>query len=227
MRQTQSLRDNKITVLLVDDHLVVREGLRTMLGGEADIEVVGEASTGDEAVRRAEELGPQVVLMDIRLPGMSGPQATRRIKQTCPTTVVIMLTMYDNHMYVIDSIRAGAAGYLTKDVSRDLLLHAIRSVLGGGSMVPNRLLRQAMDGSIHDVSERVEEDYHTTLSDLTPRELEVLALLGQGYDNKAISRELHLAEITIKKYVQSVIAKLGVSDRTQAALAGVRLGLVA
>lgn len=215
----------KITVLLVDDHTMVREGLRTMLGDEADIAVVGEASTGEEAIHKVTELEPDVVLMDIRMPGMSGTEAAKRIKDLRPTTAVIMVTMYDSEMYVIEAIRAGVAGYLTKDASRELLCHSVRAVMDGGTMVRSGLLRLAVEGLLR-IPQGAEGQPDLPLADrLTERERDVLRLLAQGYANKAISAELDLAEITVKKYVQNVIGKLGVSDRTHAAIVGVRLGL--
>jgi DNA-binding NarL/FixJ family response regulator len=214
-----------IKVLLVDDHTVVREGVRTMLSGEPDIVVVGEASSGEEALQKAQELEPHVVLMDIRMPGMSGIEATRRIKAVSPTTSVIMLTMYDSDMYVVEAIQAGAAGYLTKDVSRELLCHAVRSVMDGGTMVRSGLLRRAV-AALQSASGGGDRNPAVSLLEhLTPREMDVLKLLGQGYANKEICQELHLAEVTVKKHVQNVIQKLGASDRTHAAVQAVRLGL--
>lgn len=216
---------DKIKILLVDDHTVVREGLRTMLSGEPDIEVVAEAATGEEALQKVEELKPQVVLMDIRMPGMSGTEATRLIKREWPATSVIMVTMYDSEMYVVEAIRTGAAGYLTKDASRELLCHSVRTVVDGGNIVRSGLLRQALQGLLrasHAPAEGVEP---SATARLTAREVDVLRLVAQGHTNKAISADLNLAEITVKKHVQNVIGKLGVSDRTHAAIAGVRLGI--
>ncbi len=215
-----------INVLLVDDHTVVREGVRTMLSGEPGIVVVGEASSGEEAIQKVEELEPQVVLMDIRMPGMSGTEAARRIKSARPTTSVVMFTMYDSDMYVVEAIRAGAAGYLTKDVSRELLCHAVRSVVDGGSMVRSGLLKRAVDALTRAPAGKQQDSDGSLVEHLTPRELHVLRFLALGYGNKEICEELHLAEITVKKYVQSVIQKLGASDRTHAAVQAVRLGLV-
>lgn len=214
-----------IKVLLADDHTVVREGVRTMLSGERDIAVVGEASSGEEAIQKALELEPHVVLMDIRMPGMSGCQAVRRIKSARPTTSVIMLTMYDSDMYVVEAIQAGAAGYLTKDVSGELLCHAIRSVVDGGTMVRSGLLKRAIDALLRASAATKQESDVSLVEHLTARELDVLRLLARGYGNREICEELHLAEVTVKKYVQNVIQKLGVSDRTHAAIQAVRLGL--
>lgn len=215
-----------IKVLLVDDHLVVREGIRAMLAGEPDILVVGEAPSGGEAVQKAVDLQPDVVLLDIRMPDVTGTEAVKRIKSARPGTSIIMLTMYDSNMYVVEAIKAGAAGYLTKDVSRELLCHAIRSVMDGGMTVRTGLLKRAID-AISRTSGAIDQDSARTAVDhLTPRELDVLRLVARGLGNKDICEELHLAEVTVKKYVQSVIQKLGVSDRTNAALHAVRFGLV-
>ena len=210
---------DKITLLLVDDHPVVRQGLRLMLSAEADLEVVGEAASGEEALQRVQELRPQVVLMDIRLPGMSGTEATRLIKEARPDTLVIVMSMYDSEMYVLQAIRAGASGYLIKDSPRALLCEAIRTVVDGGTIVPKGVLRSAAGGLGTGAGLRDPRR-------LSAREMEVLRLLAEGYANKAIASELNLAEVTVKKHVQSIIGKLGVSDRTQATVVSVRLGLV-
>lgn len=215
-----------IKVLLVDDHMVVRQGIRAMLSGEADIIVVEEAATGQEGVQKALELEPQVVLMDIRMPDLSGTEAVKRIKDARPATSVIMLTMFDSDMYVVEAIKAGAAGYLTKDVSRELLCHAIRSVLDGGTMVRSGLLKRALDVMGRSSVRRIHNPDAPLIEHLTSRELDVLKLLARGSTNREICKELNLAEVTVKKYVQSLIQKLGVSDRTNAALQAVKLGLV-
>ena len=216
---------NTIKVLLVDDHTVVREGLRTMLGGEADIDVVGEASTGEEALQKVTELESHVVLMDIRMPGMSGTEAARRVKNLKPTTAVIIVSIYESEMYEVEAMRAGAAGYLTEDSSRILLCHSIRAVIDGGTVVRSGLLRQAVAG-LHESRRGIEVESDLSLiSRLTERERDVLRLLAKGYANKAIAAELDLAEVTIKKYVQNVVSKLEVSDRTHAAIVGGQLGL--
>ena len=224
VREVWIMKDS-IKVLLVDDHPVVREGLRAMLAGESGIELVGEASGGQEAVQEVASLKPDVVLMDIRMPDMSGTEATRQIKNANPTTSVIMLTMYDSEMYVVESIRAGAAGYLTKDASRELLGHAIRAVVDGGTLVRSGLLRQAIQGLLHTTDGTENGAGASLVGRLTPRELEVLRLLAKGLGNKALSKQLNIAEVTVKKHVQNVIGKLGVSDRTHAAVLAVRLGI--
>lgn len=222
-----SVPQTPISVLLVDDHLVVREGLRTMLAKDRGVEVVGEASSGEEAIQKVDDLHPQVVLMDIRLPGMSGIEAAQQVKEAHAAVSVIVLTMYDSEMYVIEAIRAGAAGYLTKDCSRELLSHAIRSVVEGGTLVRGELLRHAIEGlprghRNHKEGEAGSPGMHL----LTERELEVLRLVTEGFVNKQIARKLVLAEVTVKKHIQSIMAKLGASDRTHAAILAIRLGLV-
>jgi len=196
-----------------------------MLASEPGLELVGEASGGEEAIQATADLDPDVVLMDIRMPSMNGTEAVRQIKSEHPTTSVIMLTMYDSETYVVESIRAGAAGYLTKDASRELLCHAIRAVVDGGTLVRSGLLRQAIQGLLR-APKKAEAGVDPSVIDrLTPRELEVLRLLAQGYGNKALRNRLNLAEVTVKKHVQNVIGKLGVSDRTHATILAVRLGL--
>jgi DNA-binding NarL/FixJ family response regulator len=196
-----------------------------MLASAPEIVVVGEASDGEQAIKKVEELQPNVVLMDIRMPGMSGTEAVQRIKSTRPATSVIMLTMYDSDMYVVQAIQAGAAGYLTKDVSRELLCHGVRTVMDGGTLVRSGLLRRAIEVLLRASAIKKTESSVSLIEHFTPRELDVLRLIARGCGNKEISGELHLAEITVKKHVQSVIQKMGASDRTHAAIEAARLGL--
>ena len=220
----------KIKVLVADDHPVIREGLRAMLATEDSIEVVGEATNGAEAVEKVKELAPDVVLMDIRMPEMDGIVATRRVKEECPQTAVILLTVYDDDAYVVDAVIAGAGGYLLKDASRDLLLHTIRAALDGGTLVKTSLLQEAIVSFLEGAGGR------TTISDhgsdhgrrfgLTPREMEVLELVGTGSKNRQIATSLGITEDTTKKYLKSIIAKLRASDRTHAATIAARAGLL-
>lgn len=216
----------KVTVLLVDDHPVVRQGIRAMLDGEEDLQVVGEASSAEEALQMVRELQPQVVLMDIRLPGMSGTEATSLIKRDQPDTAVIIMTMYDTESYVVQAIRAGAAGYLIKNSPRELLRQAVRTVADGGTIIPRGLLRGAVEGLAPVAAARAMVAERGGARRLSPREIEVLRLLAEGHGNKAIAGQLHLAEVTVKKHVQGIIGKLGVQDRTQAAVVALRLGLL-
>jgi len=219
---------DKIKVLLVDDHPLAREGLRTMLGTAPDIEVIGEASNGLEAIDIANEHQPHIVMMDLRMPNLDGIEATRRIKSQLPSTSVIILTAYDNDAYVVDAVRAGAGGYLLKDASKDLLIHTIRAVNSGGMLIKSSLLREAIlsAAQVTDNHAKGKLEATTTLDELTPRERDVLQLIIQGRSNKEIGKELSISEDTAKKHVQTIMLKLGVSDRTQAAVKAVRTGLL-
>lgn len=217
----------KIKVLLVDDHPVVREGLRTMLATAKDIDVVAEASDGLEAIDKVNENQPDVILMDLRMPNLDGLEATKRIKNQNPSAAIIVLTIYDNDAYIVDAVRAGAVGYLLKDTSRDLLIHAIRAVTSGGMLVKTSLLREAMlslAGATTDQHKGKAAD-SAKMEELTRREQDVLRLVVLGRSNKEIGQELSISEDTAKKHVQTIMLKMGVSDRTQAAVKAVRAGL--
>jgi DNA-binding NarL/FixJ family response regulator len=218
---------DKIKVLLADDHPVVREGLRTMLATVPDIEVVAEASDGLEAIDKVNECHPDVVLMDLRMPNMEGLEATKRIRSQFPSTAVIVLTIYDNDAYIVDAVKAGAVGYLLKDTSRDLLIHAIHAVTSGGMLIKTCLLREAMLSLANANGEqsRSKSSVPANLDELTRRENDVLRLVVLGRSNKEIGQELSISEDTAKKHVQTIMLKMGVSDRTQAAVKAVRAGL--
>jgi len=195
-----------------------------MLATTPDIEVVAEASDGLEAVKKANEHQPHVVLMDLRMPNSDGLEATRHIKSQLASTSVIVLTVYDNDAYVVDAVRAGAGGYLLKDASKDLLIHTIRVVNSGGMLIKTSLMREAML-SLTDAAADQSKDRRastTTLNSLTARERDVLKLVIKGQSNKEIGRTLSISEETAKKHVQTILSKLGVSDRTQAAVKAVR-----
>jgi NarL family two-component system response regulator LiaR len=211
-----------ITVLIADDHPMVREGLRSMLEVEG-IEVIGEAATGAEAVERVQQLGPDVVLMDVRMPDLDGLAATEIVKESSPETSVIVITSYESKDYLRRAIQAGAAGYLLKGMSRESLIDAIRLVRGGGSLIDARLLSELLTEM--GVQETRFKGAEGALEALTPREQEVLQLLVRGLTNKEIAAEMHYSVGTVKNVVQRVIEKLGVSDRTQAAVYAVRAGL--
>jgi NarL family two-component system response regulator LiaR len=210
--------ERKIRVLLVDDHGVVREGLRAYLELESDIEVVGEAKDGREAVRRAQELGPDVVLMDLVMPVMDGVEATATIKQQWPSTRVIALTSFVDDERVVPAIKAGATSYLLKDVAAVDLVRAIRAAQAGQAQLHPEAARRLMQ----QVSTPRKPN---AAAELTEREGEVLRLVAQGRSNKEIARELVVSERTIKGHVSNILGKLGLQDRTQAALYAVRHGL--
>jgi len=249
-------------ILIADDHALVREGLRTMLSGEYGIEVIAEAKDGLQALNICRELGPDLVLMDVRMPVMNGLEATRKIKQEMPKTSVMMVTMHENPDYLFEAVKAGAAGYVLKDASGERLLGAVRRTLEGESPLDQelamrlllRLARERRGGSSREGSEggfgvAAEEAQieggdplapHPGISQvgahqsgpsgsgqpreaeqiesLTPREVEVLKLLSQGQTNPQIARNLLFSVSTVKAQVRSILSKLGVSDRTQAAV---------
>jgi len=216
-----------IGVFLVDDHQLVRQGLRTILRGASGIEVVGEASSGEEALALVKEIKPDVILMDIRMNGTDGFKSMKQIKKVCPNTAFIMLTVYDSELYAAEAIRTGASGYITKDCTRELLVNGIRVVAQGGTVWQEGILRRATRGipGLSGESATGGDATAQIVEQLTPRELEILALLAEGYGNKQICAHLNLADITIKKYIKNILTKLGVSNRTHAALMAVRLGL--
>ena len=218
----------QIRVLIVDDYPVVREGFRAMLSTDQTLEIVGEASDGVEAVAMVAEKKPNVVLMDIRMPNMDGIQATRHIKDEYPSTSVIVLTMYDNDAHVIDAVRAGASGYLLKDASRELLLHSIRTVSSGATLIKTDLLYEAICSLVRSRNGHQKPWVSTSesLETLTDREQEVLKLVVAGYINREIGKELGIAEDTVKKHMQSILSKLDASSRTDAAMKAARAGII-
>jgi two-component system, NarL family, response regulator LiaR len=206
-----------IRVLIVDDHAVVREGLRTFLDLQDGIEVVGEAGDGEQAISEAERLRPDVVLIDLVMPELDGVQTMRALRERVPSARAVVLTSYLDDERLLPAMRAGAAGYLLKSVQPQELARAVRTAAAGQALIDPAVaarLVEALDGSSDDQADR-----------LTPREREVLALLARGFANKRIAVELGIAEKTVKTHVSNVLAKLGVSDRTQAALYASRLGL--
>ena len=268
-------------ILIADDHALVREGLRTMLSGEEGIEVIAEANDGRQALTLCRELGPDLVLMDVRMPVMDGLEATRKIKQEMPRTSVMMVTMHENPDYLFEAVKAGAAGYVLKDASGERLLNAVKRTLDGESPLNQELamrllvrLSRESGGSIGERSGRTapgasgatpeggfrEEGEHLAshpvatgpeasqteathpgahqagsggfaqsrrteqMERLTPREVEVLRLLSQGQTNPQIAENLLVSRGTVKIHVQHIISKLGVSDRTQAAVRAIEAG---
>jgi DNA-binding NarL/FixJ family response regulator len=214
-----------IRLLIVDDQRLMREGLRTLLELEPDIRVAGEAGDGQQALDQYASLLPDVVLMDIRMPVMDGVEATRQLRQGFPHSRVIILTTFDDDAYVFDGLRAGALGYLLKDVSGDELAEAIRQVAAGGALIEPSVARKVL-AEFARLPQPVGESGSAQSHSLSERELEILKLLSQGASNRQIASQLFLAEGTVKNYVSTILDKLGVADRTQAALRARELGVI-
>ena len=231
-------------ILIADDHALVREGLRTMLSSEEDLKVVAEAQNGQQALSLCRELEPDLVLMDVRMPQMDGLQATRQIKAEMPQVSVVMVTMHENPDYLLEAVKAGAAGYVLKDASGERLLGAVRRTLEGESPLNQelamtllvRLASESGRGTAENATEgttgRGEPEERGSvegaagrLGNLTPREVEVLRLLSQGQTNPQIARNLLFSVSTVKSHVRSILSKLGVSDRTQAAVRAIEYGM--
>lgn len=211
-----------IRVLICDDQEVVREGLQVILNSAPDLEVVGLARDGAEALELLPQTSPDLVLMDLKMPGMNGIQATREIRNHYPQVRVLVLTTYDADEWVFDAIRSGAAGYLLKDTPGEELLAAIRGTVEGKTHVD-----PAVAGKLFTQVAQTPAGPETTIAvELSERERDVLSLLARGLTNTDIARQLHLSEGTVRNYVSAVFAKLGVSDRTQAAVIALRHGLV-
>ncbi len=208
----------RIRLLVADDHPMLREGLVAVLGTQPDFEVVGEAADGDEVVRLAESLGPDVILLDLEMPGTDGVAALERLRDAGSTARTVVFTAYDTDERILGSLRAGARGYLLKGASRQEIFGAIRTVHAGGSLlqpaVTDRLL------------ERIDRGGGPDTGNLTPREFEVLALLARGLKNAEIAGRLFISERTVKFHVGSILAKLGADNRTEAVTIAAHRGLV-
>ena len=206
---------DRIRLIIVDDHPVVRAGLQGMLAGQPDLEVVGEATTGAEAVALVAELRPTVVLMDLRMPEMDGVAAIERIVDGYPETQILVLTTYDTDADILRAIEAGATGYLLKDTPREELFRAVRAAARGESVlaptVAARLMQQVRTPDA---------------KSLTVREIEVLSLVARGASNKEIGRQLHISEATVKTHLLHIFAKLEVSDRTAAVTTALKRGIL-
>jgi DNA-binding NarL/FixJ family response regulator len=215
-----------IRVLIADDQALVREGFRALLEREDDLDVVGEATDGAEAVAAADRLSPEVVLMDIRMPRMDGIEATRRILTAGPTAPkVLMLTTFDSDSHVYEAMRAGAAGFLLKDVRRQDLVNAVRVVAAGDALLAPSLTRRLIEQFCQQpppLGPRIPD----RLADLSEREVTVLACLARGGSNAEIAHELFLSESTIKSHIGHIFTKLNLRDRVQAVIVAYEVGLV-
>ena len=212
-----------IRILLVDDQTVVREGIAAIISTDPDIEVIGQAAHGEEALSLMRHLHPDLVLMDLQMPVMNGVQTTKELKKNYPQVPVLVLTTYAADEWVFDAVQAGAAGYLLKDSRRDELVAAIKGTVEGESFVDPAIAGKLL----HHVAGRMGSQHAVTsgIDSLTERELDVLQLIALGLNNTAIAERLHLAPGTVRNYVSTIFEKLRVSDRTQAAVAAIKAGI--
>ncbi len=213
-----------IRVLVADDEALVRDGLRAISELEADIEVVGEAANGEEAVASARALNPDVILMDVRMPGVDGIEATRRILADAHPPRIIVLTTFDRNEYVYQAMKAGASGFLLKDVRRGQLTDAIRAVTRGDTLIAPTITRRLIEEFCSAPSPAAGPA--PQLASLTARELEVLELIGRGFNNIETSHRLFVAETTVKTHVARILTKLQLRDRTQAVIIAYESGLI-
>jgi len=215
-----------VRVLIVDDQALVRTGFRMILEAEEDIEVVGEAADGVEAIAEARRLEPDVVLMDVRMPELDGIEATRRLLANgdIGDTTVVMLTTFDMDEYVFDALRAGASGFLLKDVPPERLVDGIRAVANGDALLAPSITRRLIEEFVRSGTTR--SSAPPALDELTARELEVLQLIARGLSNAEIAKELFVSETTVKTHVAHVLMKLGLRDRVQAVVLAYEAGVV-
>jgi DNA-binding NarL/FixJ family response regulator len=212
-----------IRVMLADDHNLVRQGIRTLLSLSKDFDIVGEASDGDEALALIEETRPQVALLDVRMPKLTGIEVLREVRERCPEVGVILLTTFDEDAVVLEAVRLGVQGFLLKDVSLDQLEDAVRTVAAGGSLIRPAVTERVRRG-LEQHPARFESA--ETPDTLTPREREVLRLIAAGYSNREIAEAAGTAEGTVKNQTSSILSKLGVRDRTRAVLKAIELGII-
>ena len=221
MATTKQTQQDPIRVLIVDDHALFRRGLQMVLEGEADIDVVGEASDGAEAVKKAEDATPDVVLMDVRMPKRSGIEATRVIKDTLPSTRILMLTISDEEADLYEAIKAGASGYLLKEISIEEVANAVRQVNQGQSLISPSMASKLLSEFATMVKRR-DERSQMPGPRLTDRELQVLRLVAKGLNNKDIGDELFISENTVKNHVRNILEKLHLHSRMEAVVYAVR-----
>lgn len=208
-------------ILLCDDQAVIRDGMEMLLTLEKDIQVVGSASDGAEAIELAAQKQPDLILMDLKMPGTNGIEATRQIRAKFPNIKILVLTTYDDDEWVFDAIRAGASGYLLKDTPRQKIIEAIRGTMEGKSFVDPAVAGKLMN----QVATNQKQPTSILAEKLTERELDVLRLIAKGFTNSDIAGQLHLSEGTVRNHVSAILEKLGVSDRTQAAVIAIQHGL--
>lgn len=210
-------------ILLVDDHSLFRFGIKSLLQSQSGFEVVGEASDGLEGVKRAKQLKPDIVLMDLHMPGTSGLEALQMLTESMPETPVLMLTVSEDAQDLMQALRSGARGYLLKNIEIDFLIDSIHRAIKGESVMSPQMSATLMDAVREPL---IEQHVEKTTVKLTPRESEIIIMLAQGESNKSIARTLNLAESTVKIHVQGILRKLNISSRVQAAVYAVEHGLM-
>ena len=218
---TEGVAADAIRVVICDDHALFRRGLAMVLSEEEGIAVVGEAEDGEAAVAAAEELAPDVILMDVRMPKLSGIEATKAIAERAPATRIVMLTVSDEEEDLYEAVKAGAAGYLLKEISIEEVAGAVRSVVGGESLITPSMAAKLLT-EFSNLSKRAEAKQGVPTPRLTGRELEVLRLVAQGMSNKEIASELYISENTVKNHVRNILEKLHLHSRMEAVVYAVR-----
>jgi DNA-binding NarL/FixJ family response regulator len=213
----------RIDVIICDDQEIVREGLKTILEADGGIKVIATADDGDDLLRKIESVGaPDIVLMDLKMPVMNGIQATRNVRSRYPKTRVLVLTTYDEDQWVIDAIRAGASGYLLKDTPRIDLIDAVKGTIEGQSFVDPSVAGKVMAMA----AGTMPRPLASSAPDIRPREKQILVLIARGLSNADIASELYLSEGTVRNYTSTLFSRIGVTDRTQAAIAALRYGII-
>jgi NarL family two-component system response regulator LiaR len=220
---SQHHQSRKTRVMLADDHPLLRQALRDVLEKQSDFEVIAEASDGEEAVRLATELVPDVVIMDISMPNLNGLEATKQIKERCPKIAVLVLTVHSDSEHILSILQAGAGGYLTKSVYGDEVIHAVRSLVSGETVLSPSVSQQIFKYAFQHTVQPKKLDVGNKLS---TRELEVLGLAAKGISNKDIAMRLGLSLRTVKGYLADLFLKLNVASRTEAVIVGLRRGIL-
>ncbi len=214
----------KIKLMLADDHAVVRSGLRMLLEAQLDMEIVGEAENGLETITQAQTLRPDIILMDVEMPGMNGIEATYEIKMLLPETAVLALTMYEDEQYFFEMLKAGASGYVPKRAAPDELVNAIRTVYAGGVYLYPSLAAHLVQDYLH--KDETSTDDKSPQSDLTPREIEVLTLIAEGLTNAEIALELTISVKTVDRHRENIMRKLNMHNRIDLVKYAIKKGLI-